>query len=221
MASPALRYLPWMLTLVCGPAAAVVDPATGRWMPGIGDPTVMGWLTVLAYLGAAGLAFVNLQAARRTRLPWHYWGALAALMLLLALNKQLDLQTWFSQFGRDLALSQGWYDHRRVVQATFILLLAAGAAGACIVLWRQLHQSWQGYRLSAVGVALLMAFIVIRAATFHHLDILLGWGLAGVNLNHLLELGAIALIAAGAWQWRKFHRKTVRDFFLRHIGVMR
>jgi hypothetical protein len=221
MAPPALRHLPWTLTLACGSAAAVVDPATGRWVPGIGDPTVMGWLTVLAYLGAAGLAFVNLLAARRTRLPWHYWGVLAALMLLLALNKQLDLQTWFSQVGRDLAVSQGWYDHRRIVQVAFILLLAAGAATASILLWRQLRHSWQGYRLSAVGVALLLAFIVIRAATFHHIDILLGWGLAGFRLNHLLELGAIALIAAGAWQWRKFHRKTVRDFFLRHIGVMR
>jgi hypothetical protein len=221
MASLTLRHLPWTLTLACGPAVAVVDPATGRWVPGIGDPTVMGWLTVLAYLGAAGLAFVNLRAARRTRLPWHYWGALAALMVLLALNKQLDLQTWFSQVGRDLALSQGWYDHRRVVQAAFILLLAAGAVTASVLLWQRLRHIGRGYRLSAVGVALLLAFIVIRAATFHHIDLLLGWGLAGVNLNHLLELGAIGLIAAGAWQWRTFHRKTVRDFFLRHIGMMR
>ncbi|PPE65050.1 hypothetical protein [Caldimonas caldifontis] len=221
MVLPALRSLCWLLALVSGPALAVVDPATGRWTPGIGDPTVMGWLTVLAYLGAGGLALVNLQAARRTRLAWHYWAALAALMALLALNKQLDLQTWFTQFGRDLALSQGWYDNRRVVQVAFILLLAGAAAGVSVLLWQQLRQSWRGYRLSAVGVAVLMTFIVIRAATFHHIDILLGWGLAGVNLNHLLELGAIGLIAAGAWQWRKFHRKTVRDFFLRHIGVMR
>lgn len=181
----------------------------------------MGWLTVLAYLGAATLALVNLLAARRTRLPGLYWAVVAALMALLALNKQLDLQTWFTQVGRDLALAQGWYEQRRVVQAGFILVLASGAAGVSVLLWRQLRRRWQGYRLSAVGVALLLTFIVIRAATFHHIDLLLGWGLAGLQLNHLLELGAIGLIAAGAWQWRRFHRKTVRDFFLRHLGVMR
>lgn len=221
MNRPAVRATPWLLALAGGPALAVVDPATGRWAPGIGDPTVMGWLTVLAYLVTAWLAWLNVCAARRTRLPWLYWAFVAALAALLALNKQLDLQTWFTQFGRDVALAQGWYDQRRVVQAGFILVLAFGAAGVSVLLWRQLQQRWQGHRLSAVGVALLLAFIVIRAATFHHIDLLLGRGLAGLTLNHLLELSAIGLIAAGAWQWRRFHRKTVREFFLRHLGLMR
>lgn len=221
MLASALRSLPWLLALVGSPALAVVDPATGRWAPGIGDPTVMGWLTVLAYLGAATLALVNLLAARRTRLPWIYWAVVAALMALLALNKQLDLQTWFTQLGRDLALAQGWYAQRRIVQAGFIVVLACGAASVSVLLWHRWRRHWQGYRLSAVGVTLLLAFIVIRAATFHHIDEWLGWGLAGLKLNHLLELGAIGLIAAGAWQWRRFHRKTVREFFLRHLGVMR
>jgi hypothetical protein len=217
----ALRVPVGWLALAAGPALAGVDPATGRWAPGIGDPTVMGWLTVLAYLGAAALAWVNLQAARRTRMPWRYWAALSALMSLLALNKQLDLQTWFTQFGRDLALAQGWYEQRRLVQVGFIAALAGAAAVVAVLQWRQWRHLWQGYRLSAVGVTLLLTFIVMRAATFHHIDQWLGWGWGGLELNHLLELSAIALIAAGAWQWRRFHRKTVREFFLRHLGLKR
>jgi hypothetical protein len=38
----------------------------------------------------------------------------------LGINKQLDLQTALTEFGRVLADNQGWYDKRQVVQVWFI-----------------------------------------------------------------------------------------------------
>ena len=68
-----------------------------RWRPGIGDPSFMGWLTVAAYAGAAFTAWI---AARRTsRAPGTVggsrgtWILVTILMVLLCLNKQLDLQS--------------------------------------------------------------------------------------------------------------------------------
>jgi hypothetical protein len=46
-------------------------------------------------------------------------------LFALGINKQLDLQTALTELGRVLALSQGWYEQRQVVQFWFIAALAA------------------------------------------------------------------------------------------------
>src|SRR4051812_4569456 len=42
-------------------SSLLVTGADGRWHPGIGDPGVVGWLTVVAYFAAAGLAYRALR----------------------------------------------------------------------------------------------------------------------------------------------------------------
>jgi hypothetical protein len=192
-----------LLALAPLTAVAALDPETGRWRASIGDPTVFGWLTVCAYFAAAALLGANLRLARQLGMAWQFWLAVMLLMLALGFNKQLDLQTLFTQVGRDLAIAQGWYQDRRVVQAVFIAGLVVG--GAVMVAWmrRWIGSAWDLYRLCAIGVAALLVFIIMRAATFHYVDRMLGLSLAGLRVNVLLELGAIALVAAGAWQWRR------------------
>src|SRR4030067_1829072 len=96
--------------------------------PGIGDPTFMGWFTVAAYMVTALLsAFVALHSYRlfcvadfqKQRLLW----ILAILFLLLGINKQLDLQTLFTDMGRAISIRQGWYAERRIFQFWIILVL--------------------------------------------------------------------------------------------------
>ena len=69
--------------------------AGDRWRPGIGDPTVLGWATVAAY--GVGMVFCVLAARRSRRNVGDrvapLWWFLAAMMLVLGINKQLDLQT--------------------------------------------------------------------------------------------------------------------------------
>ena len=94
----------------------------GRWEAGIGDPTVVGWITVVAYGVSAAL---SLRCARRTAIGLEHWfwvGAAVALVLL-GFNKQLDLQTLVTQIGRDMAMREGWYAERRVAQAAFVSAL--------------------------------------------------------------------------------------------------
>src|SRR5580693_6074196 len=85
----------------------------GRWKPGIGDPTVMGWVTVAAYFVAVIGCFLAAwreplpDGTRRPRSrPSKFWLALAALMVALGINKQLDLQSLATQIGRDAI--RGW-----------------------------------------------------------------------------------------------------------------
>ncbi len=183
----------------------------GKWSPQIGDPTVFGWLTVLAYLFAAGLA---LRAARRSRAiegeatgPRSTWLLLAIGFVLLGINKQLDLQSALTETGRVLARRDGWYEHRRTVQLAFIAaVLAVGATVVGLVVWwsrTALRRMW----VALLGTALVVTFVLVRAASFHRVDAFLGERVLGLRWNWLLELGGISITALGAWRYAAVTRE--------------
>lgn len=186
-----------------------------KWEPGIGDPTPIGWLTVCAYLAAAILCIC---CARKAAIPvrkyalddedsdieftWrqrpdglHWlWFGLGFVLIILALNKQLDLQTWFTVTARNLAISGGWYRGRRTYQLVFIIAVASAMFVAVTMLAIAIRNYWDRVWLAIVGLGLLGTFIIIRAASFHHVDALLGLTLGGIRLNAFLELGGISCI---------------------------
>ena len=88
------------------------------------------------------------------------------------------------------------------MQATFIASLVVGGVVLVRLMRWWIGNAWESYRLCAIGVAVTLVFIIVRASTFHHVDRMLGLDFAGLRVNVVLELGSIALVAAGAWQWR-------------------
>jgi hypothetical protein len=182
----------------------------GRWIAGIGDPSVVGWVTVTLYAAGAALAARNAAAAQRSGVPVSFWLVLTALLLALGLNKQLDLQSWFGQTGRDMARAQGWYESRRAVQAAFIALLGAGAVAVLIWARRQWEGLWSEYRWVFGGVALLLVFIVTRAASFHHIDEFIGIDVGVTSFGRALELAGVVAIGAACAHWHAMHRRRVR-----------
>ncbi|MFN4192470.1 MAG: isopropylmalate isomerase [Tabrizicola sp.] len=180
--------------------------ALTQWSPGLGDNHWMGWLTVAVYLLAAvvsGLAARRLAGAQgadgRER---RFWIFAAGLMLALALNKQLDLQSLLTMIGRCHARLAGWYDLRRRVQEGFILVVAVGGlASLAMLAWLMrgiLGRVWP----ALVGLGFVSGFVVVRAASFHHVDIALGSSLAGIRVNWLLELPGPVLVALVALRRR-------------------
>ncbi len=160
-----------------------------------------------SYTEALGPAFLALAGRKRTllMLPLErrlaaLWLAIAALLFLLGINKQLDLQTVVTETGRVLARSGAWYEQRRSFQAAFIVLVVlAGLWGLrCVSLLAQ--GGMAQLRAVLVGMVFLISFVAVRAASFHHVDSLLGLRLAGFKLNWILELGGIAFIALGAYR---------------------
>lgn len=175
-----------------------------RWRPQIGDPGFMGWFTVAAYAAAAVLCFI---AASRypaaadtgeTRRRRRMWLGVGMLMSFLCINKQLDLQSLFTDVGRVLATHEGWYGQRRTVQRWFVLAIAAAGGMSFVILAWKIRHILREIIVLLLGLCSLITFIVIRAASFHHVDVLLGSELMGVRVNWILELGGIALIALSA-----------------------
>jgi hypothetical protein len=176
-----------------------------RWRPGIGDPTVLGWITVGAYLLAAlgcGLAAWREPMSDGTRRPRsrpsRFWLGLAGLMFALGINKQLDLQSLATQIGRDLIRTRGLYTERRELQFGFIVAVALVCAVALAAFLWAARRTFKSRWPAIAGMLFILGFVVIRAASFHNVDALLAARLGGMKWNWILELGGIAVVALSA-----------------------
>ncbi|PSB02053.1 hypothetical protein C7B64_15150 [Merismopedia glauca CCAP 1448/3] len=202
--------------------AVVVDRT---WQPGIGDPTLIGWFTVVAYFVTAVLCVLCAKQAaivpkrynldnddlddifiprkHSSTLRWLWW-SLGVVLLFLAINKQLDLQTWLTYTARDLAKSEGWYEQRRMYQLAFIIAIATTIFLFLAIVAVAIKDYWHQVWLAIVGLGLLGSFIVIRAVSFHHIDVLLGFVVGGVKLNAFLELGGISCITISTLKYLRW-----------------
>ena len=170
-----------------------------RWSPHIGDPNVTGWLTVLAYLLTALMAFLVWR--RRRDLPRRVralWLLMMVACVLLAVNKQLDLQSALTAFGRCIAQLQGWYEERRSFQRHVIMgfLAVAGAMAVLTVYLMRKHLVQNGVAL--MGLGLVCTFVAVRAVGIHHVDALISMPIGGVRANFLLETAGLVLIVLNA-----------------------
>ena len=186
--------------------------ANFNWSPGIGDPTIGGWITVILYLLAViscwktayKLTMVGAGVAQEQRA----WRAISALFLALGINKQLDLQTALTEVGRMLAHSEGWYNQRQVVQLAFIVLVAIICVVAALVLLICVRNAPAPTWLALIGTTFVLGFVLMRAASFHHIDRFLGESILGFRWNWILEMGGISLVLVGS-EWRRKRENAV------------
>jgi hypothetical protein len=97
-----------------------------RWRPEIGDPSFMGWFTVVAY-GIVALLAARVRLKGKDRI----WLAVTLGMAALCVNKQLDLQSLFTHIGRVASHHLGWYEQRRVAEP-----------GPRVTLYGERHANW-------------------------------------------------------------------------------
>jgi hypothetical protein len=175
------------------------DGWIGRWSPGIGDPTVMGWITVVLYaLGTWECYRVVTKHSGLLR-PGErkLWWILVYGLLALGINKQIDLQSALTEIGRIFAARQGWYEKRHEVQIFFIYSIAAIAALAIFALAYLARKAPPATLVALTGSICLLSFVVIRASSFHHVDLFISSEIFGIRMNSILEMGGICIIIAG------------------------
>lgn len=156
-------------------------------VPWGGDPTVLGWLTVLVYLAAALLAFrVSRRFDGSAASERQFYVAVALLTLFLGVNKQADFQTTAVRALRSLLWgTEYWAQRRVIVGAAVVVVLAAGAAVG-VTLLRLVLGAPRATERVLVGLFMLFAFIAFRALLFAKLsfvgasDLLRGFELLGL-----------------------------------------
>jgi len=177
-----------------------------NWSPGIGDPTIGGWLTVLLYLSASFSCWKTARTVTSLTTQGsqerYAWRAISALLLALGINKQLDLQSAVTEIGRILALSEGWYGQRQNVQLAFIVFIATICLAAVVILLVWARRAPAATWFALIGAAFVLGFVLIRAASFHHVDRFIGGRVLSFRWNWILEMGGISLVLIAS-EWRR------------------
>ena len=177
-----------------------------NWQPSIGDPTIGGWITVALYL-LAGISCWKTKGGVFREDPnqqsdGSIWRAISVVFFFLGINKQLDLQSAMTELGRAAAYSGGWYEMRRTVQIYFIvgIVLACAAAVPAILFWarKSPSETW----LALVGSTFVLGYVLIRAASFHHIDHFLSSRLFGFKWLWFFEMTGIGIVLLAS-EWRR------------------
>lgn len=186
------------------------------WRPQIGDPSVMGWVTVILYAVAAYYCirigfFRGADFRRHVKRQFILWRTLGLVLVLLCVNKQLDLQTFLTEVAKYYFRQHGLYEARRQFQLMFIGGLLAIGFISFFMLLASYRKVLRDNLLAIIGATFLMVYVVVRAASFHQVDRLIGSSILGVKLNWMFEIFGLVLIVVCAR--RQLGRGKGSDFF--------
>ena len=174
------------------------------WRPGIGDPTFMGWFTVVCYFATAYLCARAAGSVQSGEVPGSrrgsraFWVILTGMFLVLGVNKQLDLQTLLTQVGRELAIVQGWYGERQHFQRQFVICTAILGVAALVFFGVLIRRTIVRQGSALIGAILVVCFVVIRASSLHDVDHALGGRIGHMRTYWILELTGIVCAGIGA-----------------------
>jgi len=179
----------------------------GRWKLGFNDPTIAGWMATAIYIFTALLCLAYARCAEPLRGHRVFWWSLAAGLLVMGINKQLDLHVLLEAVGRELAKRCGWYSQRRTIQTWLVTGLATASFVILVFIgWIVRGISLQRW-LAFCGIVLLVAFIIARAASINHVFETLKLKLPQSWLLNVLQWCGIICIALSALTGIVNHRK--------------
>jgi hypothetical protein len=167
---------------------------------GLGELTLIGWLTVALYLSTAiscwimarklQTAAVDIEDVRELRA----WTWITAAFLALGITKLLGLETALTETSRLVARSQGWYSQRQLVQIAFIVVVAVICVIALIIIARWARKASTATFLASTSSMFCVGYVLVRAASFHHVDGIIYTQFFGLRLNWIMEIGGIGIV---------------------------
>lgn len=207
--------------------AILAEITTQGWRPGGVHLTLIQVLTVSAYLLVAATSAWALRVARigsqiaadygnpdrrakgrcaAYRASFLFWAVTTLLFVFLGVNKQLDLDGWFTETGRQFAINQGWYDLRWQLQEPMAICIAVIGVSLLALLLSITRSLLPRHILAFIGSLFLVIFLILKTLSFHHLDNLLGQVIASVHVRTIIEwlaIGCVGLCAAINCWWYK------------------
>ncbi len=169
-------------------------------MPDVTTFSAGRWITIVAY----GLASVScVLAARKRDTP--AWLAPAATCLLLLLFRFLSLDNRLADQARGAFEQFGLGTYRRMIQAVccfsvFGISIAVAAIAGSSASDKLGGRHRKSLFWSFVLAGGLVGFAIVRSISLHQMDRLLAMGIAGMQVNWLIEIPPVAAIAALAFR---------------------
>ena len=106
---------------------------------------------------------------------------------------------WFTEIMRDRAQTYGWYDYRQSVLIGCISLLGLGILLAMIRFRLYLANSWRNYKITWVGIIVLLIIFLTQTSSTVYADMLIKQHEFGFNVSAILEISALLLIIIGTY----------------------
>ena len=135
--------------------------------------------------------------------------ALTGILVLLTLNKQLDLQTHLTDFGRRMARRDGWYADRRKFQLELVIGFALTTFLSLVVAVRLLRHWPRSYHVAVFGLAIYSLFVLMRLASFSHVDWLLALRMNNIKISRFIEPLGPTIILFTSVVASRHHRDNV------------
>lgn len=179
----------------------ILTVAASTWTFGINDPSLIAWVIFGVFFAVAYLCWrarTNATLALEPRIPL-LWTILSIALILLGVNKQLDLHRLIMDVGRDLVAAQAWRSYSPVLLGVFVTSVVV--LGVFVLLF-----GINGFRVSnrelriAYGTLIgLLAAQVVRflpgpIAGILVTHIFADEGLFHTHLIEFLELGCLGMI---------------------------
>lgn len=171
----------------------------------VNDILDSGGFRVVAYftvaLVAVGWWLAERRIGRRTRTEWWptYWGVSALLLVTMGAARATELGELLAAFGRERALSDGWYETRRNIQAIAVASVTAlWFVTVVVAIWR-IPPRRRRYLPHVVALTTVVGFAAVRIISLHQIDaVLYNRGVGGVRFVAIIELGLLALTVLAA-----------------------
>ena len=187
----------------------------GHWKAYRGDPTFVGWTLTCFYLvlGLLCLSCTGVNDRSRSRplstiYAWFWW-LMTALVILIGMNKQLDLQIFLTDIGRAYSTAQGWYEQRKPVQIQMLAICATVVLGTV---------EWIGYKIrkapkttwtAGLGLVVLIFMFLLKGVSLKTMEHALSHRFLGLHLNELIEGLGIVCIGLSAVLYKLTNRHEV------------
>ena len=172
------------------------------WWLTLGDPTIAGLAMTALYFVVTFFMFRNVLSMPKGG-ERSLWAVASVILLLLALNKQLDLQHYINKVGRCVLSRSGDIAETGTAQSDFgTLVLGLAAVASAALIWTFRKHLASNLPLIA-GLALVALYLAMQVTRFEHLAGGLLQKLADLRVHRLIEgVGLLTLLYASLRQRR-------------------
>lgn len=169
------------------------------------DPDPISWAwTGLAVVAAARAFVVARGLPPADRSGRAFWWSVAVVVLLLAVNKELDLHSVLLRQGHDVFATHGWLGFREDTLLVLACVVAVAGAGAAALL---VEAGAVGrFPVAAAGLVLLLGLLVVATIQLTRFSP----AVQGSWLPSVLEFSGVAAILLGSIRVRTRDRRSVR-----------
>lgn len=169
----------------------------GYWKVEKGDSSVMGWFITCYYLFVFILSFYLIKKIaphiKNKKYLWFWYGVII-LIMMIGINKQLDIQMLLADYARLYAKMSGIFQNRKPFQHKIISLLATIGISIFFIL---IYKLWHAPKITwfaLIGFSILFSFPLIRLVSLHRIESLLYVSVLSIKVVDVLEIIGISIV---------------------------